>query len=166
MIEANSRPRPEATERRVWIPVPAWGDNARVDPARKITADGARPPWPVRRCRAVVIGAIAAYALLAAVCHPLTGSALVAVFVTGIPLCWLGVRRRPRHAESVDRRSAVAWLGLGGLAAAFELGLWLGPDDATHPTLSTLADPVLSTYPGRVLGYLLWIGSGAWLVTR
>jgi hypothetical protein len=58
------------------------------------------------------------------------------------------------------------WLGLAGLAAAFELGLRLGPDDAAHPTLSTLADPVLSTYPGRVLGYLLWIGSGAWLVTR
>jgi hypothetical protein len=32
--------------------------------------------------------------------------------------------------------------------------------------LSTLADPVLSTYPGRVLGYLLWIGLGVWLVRR
>jgi hypothetical protein len=52
------------------------------------------------------------------------------------------------------------------LAVALELGLWLGPDDAAHPTLSTLADPVLSTYPGRVLGYLLWVGSGVWLVRR
>jgi hypothetical protein len=120
----------------------------------------------VWRRRAAVIGAIAAYALLAAVFRPLTGAALVAVLVAGTPLCWLGVRRRPRHAESVGRRSAVVWLGLGGLAAAFELGLRLGPNDAAHPTLSTLADPVLSTYPGRVLGYLLWIGSGAWLVTR
>jgi hypothetical protein len=58
------------------------------------------------------------------------------------------------------------WLGIGGLVAAFEIALRLGPDDLAHPTLSTLADPVLSTYPGRVLGYLLWIGSGVWLVSR
>ena len=58
------------------------------------------------------------------------------------------------------------WLGWGGLAVAFELAIWLGPDDRAHPTLSTLADPVLSTYPGRVLGYLLWVGAGVWLVSR
>ena len=137
-----------------------------MDPAREIIADGVRQPSPVRRSRAAVIGAIVAYALLAAMFRPLTGAALVAVLVAGAPLCWLGVRRRPRHTESVGRRSAVVWLGLGGLAAAFELGIWLGPDDAAHPTLSTLADPILSTYPGRVLGYVLWIGSGVWLATR
>jgi hypothetical protein len=37
---------------------------------------------------------------------------------------------------------------------------------AGHPTLSTLADPVLGTYPGRVIGYLLWLGAGLWLVSR
>ena len=58
------------------------------------------------------------------------------------------------------------WLGLCALAAGLELALRLGPDDAAHPTLSTLADPVLSTYPGRVAGYLLWLGSGVWLVSR
>jgi len=113
----------------------------------------------------VVVGAIVGYALLAAVCRPLTGPALAAVLGAGAPLCWLGVRRRPR-ARAVGKRSAAVWLGVGGLAAAFELGLRLGPDDPAHPTLSTLADPVLSTYPGRVLGYLLWLGFGAWLVSR
>jgi hypothetical protein len=83
-----------------------------------------------------------------------------------VPLCWLGVRRRPRRAERAGARSAGVWLGVGALAAAYELGLWLGPDDAAHPTLSTLADPLLSTYPGRVAGYLLWLGAGAWLVSR
>jgi hypothetical protein len=147
------------------MPLRPGGDNAGVDPAGEVTADGARP-WPVWRRRAVVAGAIVAYALLAAMCRPLTGPALVAVLVAGTPLCWLGVRRRPRRGRSVGARSAAVWLGFGGLAAAFELGLWLGPDDPAHPTLSTLADPVLSTYPGRVLGYLLWVGSGAWLVSR
>jgi hypothetical protein len=113
-----------------------------------------------------VLGAVVAYALLAAVCRPLTGPALVAVLAAGLPLCWLGVLRRPRRARPVGRRSAAVWLGVGALGGAFELALRLGPDDAAHPTLSTLADPVLSTYPGRVLGYLLWVGTGAWLASR
>jgi hypothetical protein len=146
-------------------PVAAAGDNAGVEPARELTADDGARPCSVRR-RVAVIAAIVAYALLAAGCRPLTGPALVAVLVAGAPLCWLGVRRHPRRARSVGARSAAVWLGLGGLAATFELGLWLGPDDTAHPTLSTLADPVLSTYPGRVLGYLLWVGSGVWLVSR
>lgn len=113
-----------------------------------------------------MLAGIVAYALVAALCRPLTQPALIAVLVAGAPLCWLGVRRRPRRAPPAGVRSAAVWLGVLGLAVAFELGLWLGPDDAAHPTLSTLADPVLSTYPGRVLGYVLWLGSGAWLVSR
>jgi len=107
-----------------------------------------------------------AYALLAAACRPLSGPALIAVLAAGAPLCWLGVRHRPRQAPPVRARTAAVWLGLLALGVAFELGLWLGPDDLAHPTLSTLADPVLSTYPGRVLGYCLWVGSGVWLVSR
>jgi hypothetical protein len=121
---------------------------------------------PARHRRAAVVAAVVAYALVAAVCRPLTGAALGAVLVAGAPLFWVGVRRRPRRAEPVDRRSARVWLGLGVLAAALELGVWLGPDDTAHPTLSTLADPLLSTYPGRVLGYLVWVGAGLWLVSR
>ena len=138
-----------------------------------------------RRRRVVLAGAILAYALVAAFGRPLTTPALVAVLVAGLPLCWVGIRRRPGRAATaaggrspenrraaggrparLGARSAVVWLGIGGAAAAFELALWLGPDDAAHPTLSTLADPVLNTYPGRVLGYLLWLGAGAWLVSR
>jgi hypothetical protein len=119
-----------------------------------------------RRRRAAVVGLVVAYALLAAACRPLTGPALIAVLAAGAPLCWLGVRRRARQTPPVGARSAAAWLGLLALGVAFELGLWLGPDDLAHPTLSTLADPVLSTYPGRVLGYGLWAGSGVWLVSR
>jgi hypothetical protein len=123
-------------------------------------------PVMTRHRRAVVAAAVVGYALVAAVCRPLTTPALVAVLLAGLPLCWIGVRRRPHRAQPAGTRSALVWLGLAGLAAAFEVGLVLGPDDAAHPTLSTLADPVLHTYPGRVLGYILWVGSGAWLVSR
>ena len=118
---------------------------------------------------------IGGYVLLAALCRPLTVPALVAVLIAGVPLFWYGVRRRPRAAQPVvprraaqpvGRRSAAVWLGIGALAAAYEVGLRLGPNDTAHPTLSTLADPALATYPGRVLAYLVWTGAGVWLVTR
>jgi hypothetical protein len=118
------------------------------------------------RRRAAIVAAVIAYALLAALCRPLTTPATVAVLIGGVPLCWLGVRRRPRRTAPAGGRSVAVWLGLGLLVALFELALWLGPDDTAHPTLSILADPVLSTYPGRVAGYLAWAGSGVWLVTR
>lgn len=120
----------------------------------------------MRTHHVLAVSAVVAYALVAALCEPLTLPALGAVLVAGVPLCWIGVRRRPRRAEPVGGRSAAVWLGVAGLGAAFELGVLLGPDDAAHPTLSTLADPLLSTYPGRVLGYLLWVSAGLWLVRR
>jgi hypothetical protein len=116
--------------------------------------------------RLLVAAAIVAYALVAALFRPLTNPALVAVLVVGVPLAWIGIRRRPRREAAAGRRSAALWLGIGGLAAVFELAVWLGPDDVAHPTLSTLADPVLNTYPGRVAGYVVWIGSGVWLASR
>jgi len=135
-----------------------------MDPVFEVTAAGR--PRQIRRRHAVVIGLVMTYVLLAAACRPLTGPALAAVLVAGVPLCWLGVRHPPRHAPPVGGRSAAVWLGLLALGVAVELGLWLGPDDLAHPTLSTLADPILNTYPGRVLGYSLWVGSGVWLVNR
>jgi len=135
-----------------------------MDPETTAVDRGGRPP--VGRRHAAVVAVVVAYALVAALTRPLTGAALVAVLVAGAPLCWAGVRRRPLRAEPVGARSAAVWLGVGGLAGAFELGVLLGPDDAAHPTLSTLADPALSTYPGRVIGYLLWVGAGLWLVSR
>jgi anti-sigma factor RsiW len=134
-------------------------DNRGMGPARKAIADA------VRR-RAVIGAVVLGYAMFAALCRPLTGPALAAVLVAGVPLCWYGVRRSPRRAQPVGRHSVGVWLGVGGLAGVLELAIWLGPDDRAHPTLSTLADPLLQNYPGRVLGYLLWAGLGVWLVSR
>ena len=124
---------------------------------------GRRPGWPRR---AAVPAAIVGYALVAALCRPLTWPALAAVLVAGLPVLWLGVRRRPRPVPGVTLRSAAPWLALGAVAALYELVLRLGPNDLAHPTLSTLADPALATYPGRVVGYVGWLAAGAWLVKR
>jgi hypothetical protein len=135
-----------------------------VDPTVARTAGGS--PTGRRARRAATVASIAGYASVAALCRPLTGPALLAVLAAGVPLFWLGVSRPPRLNPPVGTRSAAVWLGIGFAVGAFELGLRLGPNDLAHPTLSTLADPMFSTYPGRVLGYLLWLGAGAWLVSR
>jgi len=116
--------------------------------------------------RVALAAAVLAYALVAAACQPLTWPALVAVLLPGVPLVWLGLRREPPGGTPLGRRSVAVWLGIVAVGAAGELALRLGPNDLTYPTLSTLADPALATYPGRVAGYLLWIGTGLWLVRR
>lgn len=113
-----------------------------------------------------VCGGIALYALLAGTARPLTPQAAVAVFLPAAALLWLGVRRVPRRLVRVGRPTAALWLGLGVVFCLWELGAFLWGNDEAHPTFSILTDPVFATYPGRVLGYLLWLGAGSWLVTR
>jgi hypothetical protein len=52
------------------------------------------------------------------------------------------------------------------LLVAWELIAVFWGNDSAHPTLSLLLDPVLDTYPGRLFGYLAWLGVGRWLGTR
>src|SRR3954464_13526513 len=80
------------------------------------------PAGPHGRQMCAYAAAVLAYALLAAVCPPLTWPALGAVLAARIPLCWVGFRRRPGRAEPVGGRSVAVWAGLGALGAAFELG--------------------------------------------
>ncbi|MFJ8577348.1 hypothetical protein [Micromonospora sp. NPDC093277] len=122
----------------------------------------ASPPWWRRLLWPAVIG----YALVAAFARPLTGTAAAAVLLPGGVLLAVGLRRAPGQLRQVGRRAAVAWLGLGVLFCLWELGAFLAGNDEAHPTFSILTDPLLDTYPGRVAGYLLWLGTGAWLVTR
>lgn len=110
--------------------------------------------------------AVIGYALLAASARPLTGPAAAAVLLPGGVLLVAGLRRTPTRLRRVGRRAAVTWLGLGVLFCLWELGAFLAGNDEAHPTFSILTDPVLDTWPGRVAGYLLWLGTGAWLVTR
>jgi hypothetical protein len=68
--------------------------------------------------------------------------------------------------ESVSWRGATVWIVLFIVGCLGELALFLWGNDAAHPTLSILGDPVLASYPGRVAGYTLWLGAGAWLASR
>jgi len=69
----------------------------------------------------------------------------------------------PARAKRFDRWDALV---LALLLVAWELIAVFWGNDSAHPTLSLLLDPVLDTYPGRLFGYLAWLGVGRWLGTR
>ncbi|MGH3934698.1 MAG: hypothetical protein ACRDS1_06935 [Pseudonocardiaceae bacterium] len=108
------------------------------------------------------------YALIAAVFEPLTVPATVAVLVPGVLLLALRVRRpvRPLPAGAVSPAAVTLWLALVAAGGGWWLVAFLWGNDPEHPTLSLLLDPVLDTYPARVLGYAAWLAAGRWLVTR
>ncbi len=106
------------------------------------------------------------YAVAAAFCAPLTAEAVVAVLLTGALVLVLLARRVPKQQAACSPRSALPWLGLVVLFAGWELTAVLWGNDSSHPTFSLLLDPVLDTYPGRLVGWLAWLAVGRWLVTR
>lgn len=108
------------------------------------------------------------YALIAAVFEPLTMPAAVAVLVPGVLVLALRATRpvRPPPSGAVSPGAAALWLVLATTGAAWWLVALLWGNDPQHPTLSLLLDPMLETYPARVLGYALWLAAGRWLVTR
>lgn len=110
--------------------------------------------------------AVVGYAAAAALCRPLTTPAAVAVLLPGLVLVVARARRPPRPADRPPRSAALAWAGVALAGAAWWLVALAWGNDRDHPTLSLLLDPVLDTYPGRLAGYLAWLGAGRWLVTR
>jgi hypothetical protein len=125
-----------------------------------VAAPSVRPD----RWDALLVG----FALVAALARPLTAPAAVAVLAPGVLL--LGVRARrpvpPPPGGARLRAAAVVWTALGVAVAGWWLVAFAWGNDAQHPTLSLLLDPVLGTYPGRLAGWLAWLGAGRWLVTR
>jgi hypothetical protein len=57
-------------------------------------------------------------------------------------------------------------VGLVAAITGWEAAAALWGNDAAHPTLSLLLDPVLATYLGRFVGWVAWLGVGRWLVSR
>jgi hypothetical protein len=111
-------------------------------------------------------GALLGYAAVAALCRPLTVEAAVAVALPAVALVVLAAHRGPPPRVVPARRHVAPWAGLLVLFGAWELTAALWGNDAAHPTLSLLLDPVLATYPGRVVGWVVWLGAGRWLVAR
>jgi len=148
------------------------------------------PPAPTAAGQAGGPGARARWRRPALLAAWLAGGALYAV-VTGsfsryswpatVPVAGLGAAvvaigwRGPRHPRPPTPRPPAVGLALWGVVfvAACLWELWSlleQPDLATssyaHPTISTLTDPVLSTWAGRSIVLAGWLGLGWFLVER
>jgi hypothetical protein len=113
---------------------------------------------------AVVVGSFSRYSWPATVAVAGLGAAVVAVG-------WRG----PRHTRPAPPRPPAIGLALWGavFVAACLWELWslleqpnLATSSYAHPTISTLTDPVLSTWAGRSIVLAAWLGLGWFLVER
>jgi len=147
------------------------------------TADAANAPtWPARlrggRRRGVVAGLLLAGAAIYAgvvgsfsrYSWPVTACIIVLGTVV-VLIGWHGpVRSRPAGGR-LPVAGTLAWIAVLVAGCLWELGALLQQpslttDSYSHPTISTLTDPVLATSPGRAVVLLAWLALGGYLVER
>lgn len=58
------------------------------------------------------------------------------------------------------------WALLAALTAVWELQAFLQHPRDEHPTLSSLSNDLLSSYPARASALVLWLAAGIWLARR
>ena len=113
------------------------------------------------------------YAWIAAGLRPFTTpeNLLVAVPIIGVGL--LAARRGRAGSERpvlVDtpsrRRGSAVWVTLAVGFAAWELNALFSSPRGNHPTLSSIADWIMSVHSGRAALFLCWLALGAALARR
>jgi branched-subunit amino acid ABC-type transport system permease component len=125
---------------------------------------------PLAGC--VLIGALV-YSWIAAYFRPFTLAMNVSValpvvaVLVGVGLSWRGTRAHTDPTHERSRRIAGAvWIGLVTLLVTWELVAYVSSPRHDHPTLSTIADDIMSIHPGRALMFALWLTLGWALFLR
>jgi hypothetical protein len=119
----------------------------------------------------VVVAVIGAYCWFAADLRPFTIPIGVAVAVPAVGVAALTWRRfGTRNSTAADtkasrRADAAPWFVLFGLLTVFEMAAYLSSPRRDHPTLSSMADALMNTHPGRAALFALWLllGWALWL---
>jgi hypothetical protein len=132
-------------------------------------------PGVVRTSRLVdvlVAAVVAAYCWFATDLRPFTVPIDAAVAIPSLivaALTW----RRPGSGTSITAprkalrwRDAAPWAVLFGLLTAFEMSAYFSSPRREHPTLSSIADSLMNTHPGRAAVFALWLVLGWALLLR
>jgi hypothetical protein len=116
-----------------------------------------------------VVAAVVACSWVASGLRPFTPSEEVLVAIPALLALLLSTRTsRTTGTGSVDassRASAAIWLAFVVVAAAWEFNAFFASPRSAHPTLSVIADAVMSVRPGRALVFVLWLALG-WVLVR
>ncbi len=111
---------------------------------------------------AIVVG----YAALAGRARPFTLPADVAAAAAGVTVLAVAALTRPARADRPRPVGMRWWALLAGLVVALELVELFAGGRGSHPTLSSLAAPLLAAWIGRSLAYALWLLFGVSLARR
>jgi hypothetical protein len=141
------------------------------------TAGDRRSGGLARRRPLVILGGLACgavYALVVGSFARYSWPATVPVIVLGtvvVMIGWRGPRRLRPVWGPVPVAGAVLWGAVFVAGCLWELSSLLeqpnlATSSYTHPTISTLTDPLLSTMTGRAVVLAAWLGLGWFLVER
>ncbi len=131
--------------------------------------------WAVLRRNRLVAGlvaaAIGAYCWFSADLRPFTipiGAAVAVPSVIVAALAWgpPGPTTSTGADQKATRRLAAPWAALFALLSAFEVAAYLSSPRRDHPTLSSMADALMNTHPGRAGLFALWLLLGWALLLR
>jgi hypothetical protein len=112
----------------------------------------------------VLIAAV--YSWVAAGFHPFTVAEEIMVAIPALAVFAAAWRpSRPPATVRWSRASVALWLGLVVLTVGWELLAYFSTPRHDHPTLSVIADEIMSVHPGRALLFFLWLVLG-WLLVR
>ena len=127
----------------------------------------------MRSTRLAIVGAVAliVYAWVVAGLRPFTDPENILVALPILAVLVLAARRGPSKPDLTNRsvpaqRGAIVWLGLAGAIVAWELiALFSSPRD-DHPTMSSIADWIMSVHVGRAAFVAVWLVLGVALARR
>jgi hypothetical protein len=126
-----------------------------------------RRAWLIAAAATVAV----VYSWVAAAFRPFTRPEEVMVAIPIVLVAAAAARRRssgvPAASEitpRVRRRGAAIWLALIAAIVLWELIALFSSPREDHPTLSSVADRIMSVHIGRAVMFLLWLMAGAVLV--
>jgi hypothetical protein len=152
-------------------------DQAYVEPSEEATAASTATPLSRRRVALLAMAWLAAavsYVLVVGSFIRYSWPATVAVLGLGsvvVVIGWRGPRRPRARPARPSRMGLLLWLPVILAGCLWELQALLQQPNLTassytHPTISTLTDPVLAGWAGRSLLLVVWLLFGWFLVER